>query len=222
MGRVISERLAASGLPVVVIDRDPEAIETAARLGLLAVEGLASDDDTLELAGLARASHLVSALDSESDNIVVTLTARATRPDIRIFARGDGDSAVRKLRRAGADRVTSPYASAGVDMADAIVRPGVSEFIARTSHSGSDIALAEISIDATSPLVGLTLKRYGLESATRISFVMLERHGTPPLIPPSGRETFRDGDVLIVAGDPEQISMMSATAAGENGSAKAA
>ena len=45
-----------------------------------------AEDDVLLQAGINRAAHLVSAVDSEAENIVITLTARDLRPDIRGIA----------------------------------------------------------------------------------------------------------------------------------------
>jgi voltage-gated potassium channel len=56
-------------------------------------------------------------VDSDAENIFVTLTARELRPDIPIVARAAVESSERKLIRAGANEVVSPYKASGRTMA---------------------------------------------------------------------------------------------------------
>ena len=68
-----------------------------------------------------------------------------------------------------------------------------------------------------SALVGRTLREIGSSEASRISFVALEREGAETLIPPPGKELIRSGDLLIVAGDADQVDALLAAAGGEAG-----
>jgi voltage-gated potassium channel len=67
---------------------------------------------------------VVACVDSDAENIFVTLTARELRPDIPIVARAAVESSERKLIRAGANEVVSPYKASGRTMASlALVAP---------------------------------------------------------------------------------------------------
>lgn len=57
------------------------------------------------------------ATSSESENVFITLAARELNPVIRIHARAESESGIRRLRRAGADRVEP-----GSAIADCAVR----------------------------------------------------------------------------------------------------
>ncbi len=208
MGRTVCEELEASGVPFVVVDADPEAVSRAIERGWLAIVGHASEDEVLLEAGLERASHLVIAFDSEQDNIVTALTARGLHPRIQILARAEREGEVRKLMRAGATRTISPYHLGGIEIANAITRPRIADFLARTGRAKSDVALADVLIEEGSTLAGRELREIGQQEATHVSFVTLERDGKPPMTPPRGTERLRPGDLLIVAGDPEQIAWM--------------
>ena len=75
-------------------------------------------------AGIERACAVVACVDSDAENIFVTLTARELRPDIPIVARAAVESSERKLIRAGANEVVSPYKASGRTMASlALVGP---------------------------------------------------------------------------------------------------
>ena len=77
VGRSIGDNLVAAGQQIVVIDRNADRI---ADLTHLTVVGDVTDDAVLNGAGLSKARALVAALDTDADNVYVTLSARALRP----------------------------------------------------------------------------------------------------------------------------------------------
>lgn len=208
MGEEVCRQLVRDGCPFVVVERDREAVERAVAAGHLAVPGRAEDDAVLLEAGIERAAHLISALDDPAENIAVALSARELNPGIEIVARAERDEEVRKLRRAGADHTVAPFRSAGLEAAHVVSRPGVASFLARTSQAESDLVLAEIRIHPDSPLVGVKLAECGRAEGARLSFVALERAGGETRVPPSGSDELAGGDLLIVAGHPEDVSTM--------------
>lgn len=208
MGRTICQELIRAQLPFVIIESDGDSYMRACEMDYLAVEGSAAEDEVLLQAGLERAKHVIAGLDSKAENIVITLTAREYRPDITIIARAEKENEVRKLMRAGAKRVVSPFHTGGLEVANAIIRPNVSDFLARSSKAESNVALADVLVSEGSLLENTALADYGRREASRVSFVALERVGEESKIPPSGSECLRAGDLLIVAGDPQQIERM--------------
>jgi voltage-gated potassium channel len=117
VGRQIAKDLQAARVPFVVIDDNPEVREYAEETGVLLIEGRGSDDETLLEAGIERARAVIACVDSDAENIFATLTARELRPDIPIVARAAVESSERKLIRAGANEVVSPYKASGRTMA---------------------------------------------------------------------------------------------------------
>ena len=106
---------AQTGLDFVVLDFNPEAIKVARELGDLDIEGSGTDDELAvrRPASPPRAGWSPRATPT-SNNLYVTLSARAARPDLLIVARAANEDAADKLRLAGADRVVQPYATAGL------------------------------------------------------------------------------------------------------------
>jgi voltage-gated potassium channel len=117
VGRRVARRLRESGVPFVVIDANPDIRDEMEEEGVLHVDGHASDDDVLCEAGIARARAVIACVDSDADNIFVTISARALRPDIEIVARAANEATEKKLIRAGANDVISPYKASGDAMA---------------------------------------------------------------------------------------------------------
>ena len=70
----------------------------------------------LRRAGIMRASGLIACVDSDAENVFITLSAREMRSDLTIVARAAVEDTERKLRHAGADRVVSPYKESGSKM----------------------------------------------------------------------------------------------------------
>lgn len=217
LGLSVCEKLARRGRPFVVIDRDPTRFAKATELGYLAVEGVASEHDVLIEAGLERADHVVAAVDSFADNVVITMEARDCRPEAVVIARAEREADIRRLERAGATRVLCPFQSGGRETVEQITNPRVAEFLAQASLGGR-VTLGEVRIQEGSPLAGMTLAEFGMNQGDRISFVALEREDQA-MIPPRGGTHLQVGDHLIVAGDPQQIADMTELA---GGAAKAA
>jgi voltage-gated potassium channel len=117
VGRHVCADLLAAGVPVVVIDRGGSALAAARDTGAFTLLGDAIADATLTRAGIDRARALVAAAGADSDNVLITMTARLLRPGLPIVSRAEEDGTVPKLMRAGATRTVSPDAIAGGRMA---------------------------------------------------------------------------------------------------------
>ena len=130
MGRGIVNELLRDGHSTCVIEIDGENCESAEAMGLPVVRGDATEDASLIAAGLARAKGLVAALDSDAENAFVTLTARSLAPEIKIVARAENESALDKLRKAGADYSVTPYNAGAQQMTFLLTRPLVAQVIA--------------------------------------------------------------------------------------------
>lgn len=140
VGQQAARDLLLARAAFVVIDPNPETREDVEEMGVLHVERRASDDDTLLDAGIMKARAVLACVDSDAENIFITLTARELRPDIQIVARAGKESSERKLLRAGANRVISPYKTSGRAMAELALGN------ATTDSDESDIA-AETAVD---------------------------------------------------------------------------
>jgi voltage-gated potassium channel len=117
VGRQVAHDLQAAHLDIVVIDPLPNNREAAQARGIGFIEGDASNDAVLLQAGIKRARSIIACADSDPQNIFITLTARELRSDVVIVARAALEDSEKKLLRAGADRVVSPYKSSGTEMA---------------------------------------------------------------------------------------------------------
>ncbi len=87
VGQMLASELQAARSPFVVVDSDESRIADAQHAGFLALFGNASEETTLEAAGITRAKVLATVLSDDTANVFVTLTARELNPSIQIIAR---------------------------------------------------------------------------------------------------------------------------------------
>ena len=144
VGSQIAADLQEAGVRFVVIDDNPDVRETGEELGVLLLEGRGSDDEVLLEAGIERARGLIACVDSDAENIFVTLTARELRPDIQIVARAASEASERKLIRAGANEVVSPYKASGRTMASLALASRDGEALPHTRASGAVVRGAKM------------------------------------------------------------------------------
>ncbi|MEM9420751.1 MAG: potassium channel protein [Planctomycetota bacterium] len=210
VGRAVCERFEESGIPLVVIDEDEARCEWARAHGHLAIEGNATIDETLIMAGIERCKGLVASAPSDNQNLVITLTAREHNPDALIVCRSDDPDTEAKFRRAGADRVVAPETNGGHTIANLLVRPHMTDFLAHTGED--DYQLSELHLRENSPLVGLTIRELG-EQEPQLVFVAHKRADQPTRVRPNPNEVLEVDDILIVVGELDALARASQHAA---------
>jgi voltage-gated potassium channel len=214
VGRQVAHELLREGIALVIIDVNPESLDDAFRDGHLVVHGNAANDDVLREAGLDRARGLVAAVAEDADNIFVTLSAHALRPELAIVARANRQDAVRKLHLAGASHVVSPYTMAGRQMAMLAVRPTAVDFVETLLRgAGGDLLIEDIVVGADSPLVDTSVaevRQRFLETATLLAI----RRGSRVLAPLSDDLVIGAGDALAVTGTEVQLRSVEALCIG--------
>ena len=199
VGRQVARDLARAGVNHVTIDSEPAHRETAEAMGVRFIESYAADDEVLLGAGIERARAVIACVDSDADNIFIALTARELRPDILIVARASAEDSEKKLLRAGADRVISPYKTSGTEMARVALHPQVGGAV-----QVADYRLEEIDVPASCEGVGKTVEEVRGESV-----IVAVRRTDGRLEPqPSPDSRIEVGDMLVVIGEPEALERL--------------
>lgn len=212
VGRAVGGYLSARGANVVVVDLDPQRV---AEIPYPALIGDVTDDDVLRKAGLMRARSLVAAINTDAENVYVTLSARALRPDLVIVARARTEESESKLLRAGATKVVNPQRIGGHRIAAASLHPHVVEFLEVVMHDANlEFRLEEASIKPGSPLAGRTLEEAEVNDSTG-ALVLALRDGYGAFIAnPPMHTKLQAGHVLIAIGTEAQLSSLQRAAHG--------
>ncbi len=206
IGRFICLELAQSDKPFVIIENDPEAIEEIEKHSLLYVMGDATHDDTLIQAGIRRAKALVTVVETDADNLFITLTARGLNPNLFILARASDDPTEKKLLLAGATRVVSPYKMGAQRMVNLILRPTVVDFAETVFQKrGLNLQIEEFTLTPKSELAGTILKDSRIRERFGIIIVAIKRPSQDMIFNPSPEESLNPGDTIVALGEPEGL-----------------
>ena len=210
IGMEICSILQENKRPFVVIERDEEVVKEIERLGYFELVGEASDDEILLQAGIKKARGLIAVVSSDPDNLYITLTARGLNPDLFILTRSSGVRGVaRKLKRAGASRVISPYSIGARRMAQLIIRPTVMDFIDLAMHAGElGLRMEELIVSDNASFVGKTLLKSGLRKKYDIIVIAIKRRNEAMIFNPKPDEHILAGDILIVLGDSDHVAAL--------------
>ncbi len=214
IGSIVAHQFRRQQIPYVVVERDVERVQAAIEDGALAVEADASREDVLKRVGIARARGLIAAVGTDAENVYAVLSARVMRPDLYIIGRAETEDATAKLRRAGADRVISPYQIGAVQIAQTALRPAVVDFFElATSSDNLELAMEEIMIAPQSALASQSILDANLRQRYGVIVVGIQRQDRRMEFNPEPDTAIRAGDKLVVLGRPESLKRLEIEAA---------
>ena len=212
MGREASNELMANNTPFVIIDEDEEVKRYAQEKGYLVITGDATEDAVLEQAGIMRAKGLIVTASDDASNAFIAMSARALNPALFIVVRADSDVAIRKLHKAGANRVINPYAIGGRRLVNQVVHPAVVDFLDATTRNQGFLGVHEVEVQAGSQLAEHNLRALNLRNSCGVNVLAILRQAER-FAPPDPAFTIEAGDHLIVLGDRSQLQMLETMAA---------
>jgi len=212
VGSEVARELLKNRQQVVVVERDPEGIQSALADGCLVIEGDATHEEFLRQARVDQAAGIITALKSDADNLYDVLTARDLNPDIYIISRAGEPDSQGKLRRAGADKVVAPSLIGGKRMAYMMLQPSVIDFLDTFMHAGeTEFSLVQQIIPARSPVAGKRLAESNLRSRTNGILIMaLRKQGSQEITIPTADTLLEAGDLLVLLGTEKQLELMRA------------
>jgi voltage-gated potassium channel len=206
VGRAAAEELSARGVPFLAIEKDSERVARATARGWLTIEGDATQDVTLEEAGVPRARGLVACLPTDAENLFIIVSARILNADLLVSARISDEANMNKFLRAGATHVYSPYSLLGRRIARSVTQPRVLQLLdLALEQSYYDLTIDEFRVPAESELVGKSLRESHFRSrfgAFVLSMIRADKsvvHNPPPEV------VIQPEDILIMLGTPQQL-----------------
>ncbi len=220
VGRVIIDEFQREALPYVVIEKDEEVALRLSEKGHMVLVGDATEDEVLMRGGILRAKGLVTVMGSDAENLYITLTARHLKRELFIVSRAEEETALRKLERAGADRVFSPHHIGGLRMAQAVLRPAMMSFVESIIKSPRlELGIEEMLVSEDSPISNVTLAESAVGSRLGVIIIGVRRGNGQMDFKPSSNTVVYPGDRLVAMGRPEQLrSLEELAGAGLGGS----
>ena len=177
VGRNIAHELDATHRHYVGIDEDLARLEDYREKnpGFLYLHGDASDDDVLLSSDLDDAKGLFAVTGDDSRNLMIVITAKQLKPELRVVARCTETRNIEKMRKAGADAIVSPDFTGGMRIASAMIRPHVVSFLDEMLKSEKNLRVEEVPVPA-----GFIPKPLGVLKMHSANYVLLaarERNG---------------------------------------------
>jgi len=181
----------------------------AEKKGVPCFLGSVSDDDLLIKAGIKRAKGLFASADSDTENVYITLSAKYLNPDIFIVARASKKEMEEKLKKAGADRVISPYFMAGSRMASLATTPVSVEFLdIVTGNENMELWLKEIKIKTGSKMANKTLGELKIRQHSGAMILSVKKSNGGFEFSPHANSRIDADDTIVALGTNEQIKAL--------------
>ena len=208
-GREVARHLIEQGQTFVVIEENLDKFDLPEfeDIEIIYVNGDATHDEALEEAGIARAAGLITALNDDSDNLFIVLSAKELNPTLRIISSAHQTRSRQKLMRAGASHVILPEQIGGFFMATLISKPGAVEFFSYvTNELDSDIGFEEIRYDQLPEhMQGKSIQKMNLREKSGVNVIGHRFNGGKYDVNPPPGATLKPGDSFIAVGSQPQI-----------------
>jgi voltage-gated potassium channel len=211
VGRSVVLELLQGGAQVVLIDNDPERVKWGEAHGIVTLTADASKDETLREARIDTAAGLVSAISSDAENVYVTLSAKELNPSLHVAVRASDEQAEKKLQRAGATTVLTPYTYIGHRLAQSLLRPHVLSFLDVASAFGKtelDLAIEQVRVAPGSVLSSKTIAEVQLGRTYGVIVLAVRRQSGVMQFNPQAHVRLEDGDVLIAMGERQKLKQL--------------
>lgn len=211
VGHQVAVEFLAEKIPFVVLDSKPETAEELGAKNIPYIIGDITKDSILIEAGIKKAKGLIASADSDTANVFVTLSARVLNPNLVIIARAGTLDAEEKLRKAGANRVISPYFIAGKRMAALATKPTAVEFLDTILHSEHlEMELREFFVGEDCSMIGKTLGELQIRQRSGAYVMVIKRKDGSFDLQPLATSRVEAGDTLVAVGTPKQLDLLEA------------
>jgi CPA2 family monovalent cation:H+ antiporter-2 len=240
-GRNLARAARVAGIPHVILETNPDTARKEKAAGENIQFGDATHPAVLEHAGVERARVLVSAISDPGGTRRIAQVAKRMNPALYVLARTRYVQEVEPLYKAGADDVIPEEFETSVEILARVLRRylipqvEIAEFIGDVRAGGyemfrgmapgpetdtgdiqfqlPDSEVATVRIGEESYLVGRSLGEVALRAEYGVTLLAVRREGET-LPNPGASFVFREGDQLIVFGNPHQVADAAALAKG--------
>jgi voltage-gated potassium channel len=212
IGQMLARELQAGKCDFVIVERGDSRMTAARELGFLSLQGDATDEDVLRLAGISRARALATVLPDDAANVFITLSARSLNRELTIIARGEAASTEGKLIQAGADRVVLPTRIGAERMAELLLYQDVAKVLSGIKGGDLDrlgrdlrrlgLEVEVVAAETGSRSVGATIGELEAVAAGTFLVVALERQNGEILLQPASNVAVQEGDGVAIVGRP--------------------
>ena len=207
MAEVVCRELKDADIEFIIIESSPQRFSAAEERNYPVLNASATEEDVLKAAGIENARVFVALLPDDADNLFSILSARELNPGLSIITRALDVGNEKKLYKAGATRVVSPYELTSHRIVRMVQKPNVVDFFdfLLSSHQYT-LSLEEKVIGENSDLVGKAIRDAGVRDRFDAIIVALRREGEM-IFKPGPDLKLQGGDILILIGEREALHL---------------
>lgn len=209
VGKYVVEKLEELGLDYVVVTTDQERYSGLLKANTMAVlEQKDKPMAALKEAGIERAGMLIVSHQNDSDNMMVTLSARRLRPNLRIVSVVHDADLLEAAKTSGADVVVPSSMTLGYLLA---LRAAVKNLVGVVfSEEIGMKEVARFTVSKSSKLIGA-----GIQEISKLATVIrIVRGGEAVQNLFDSTLRLSEGDTIIALGDPANLATLEAQAGG--------
>lgn len=206
VGRAATRALKATDTVVVVVEILEDRAERAWENGDLVVMGDATHNEVLVQAGIERASALIACVNLDSDNLVIALSAKAMKRDLRVITRANESQTERKHLLAGADAVVTPVAVGAERLAALAVQPELAQiFDVVVGGRPVEFHVEEVDVQPGCEVAGRTIKDSRIRELSGAMVLAVEDQKVTMQVNPGPDVVLKAGDRLVLVGSKDQV-----------------
>ena len=202
VGKAASEHFKAAGVDFVIIEANPDQSQIIREKGYLYIEGDATWESVLSEARIKSAKGLLALLNADPDNLFIVLSARELNPTLHIIARAEDISSEKKIFRAGADSVVSPFATAGKQIAGNILTATGKYGDLAESFSLPEAVPQWLNVQHGSEMIDETVRAFSDQMGREV--IGIRRNGKDTIFPDT-ETMIETGDMLLLVDEKKNI-----------------
>ena len=194
---------------IVVIDKSPELVSLARENGLETAEiDFRSDEDLMSIGVGKTIDTILCFFEQDSENVFLTLSARAIDKNLTIIAAVETPESAEKLIAAGANKIIDPYEICGRKIHDMLKHPDITDIFDHTVFGRHDLHLAEVIIPERSFLLDSYINQLDLSSKYNLILIGVVSKQIGDKLHFVAEELDRrlnSGDILVILGPSREI-----------------
>jgi len=209
MGAIIADELHKKESIFLIIEKDEKKAAIIRSKGMFCIHGDATSEETLEMARVDKASGVAVVLDTDQDNLFVTMSMKTANPNLFILSRCSREDNESKLIRAGANKVVNPYTAGGHRMAEMLFKPQVEDSISLipNEHKDLNLTLDEISLNGLNIFHEKSIKQSQIKEKYDILIVGIVDIKGETVINPDSDTILKTSDKLLLMGEVDKMDL---------------
>lgn len=208
VGNLLADQLSRDGHDLVVIDRNPDALEQVQeQYDVMSIEGNSASVSVLRAANVDSTELLIAATGEDETNLLTCLTAKGLNPDITTIARVRSPEYMESTdmlgEQLGLSLTVNPEFQTAHEISGLLRYPG---FLSREEFVNGLVDLVELSVSENSPLCHKPL--YMIPEIVQCQILVCVVARREEVIIPSGDFVLEEGDHVYVTASASNLSKL--------------